>query len=175
MKTFQKFIKENEELQGFLSQYGLEDDWKKHQNKPKEIVAPPDQPKGWEANNDEELVRDLNRIANETLGFKKNNFGIDEIKFEVINKEQVSTGMQFNLEGNGTTSARNTEHVKRQIADLANRLKNPLAEKGIYIEFLYNKLDVKEKTNEVTSMDDIPTGLVRKWTFSVIAAAVSRH
>jgi hypothetical protein len=175
MKTFQYFLKEQqEEIKNFLSQYGLEDDWKTFRNRSKEVIAPPEHPKGWKASEDEPL-RELNRIINTIINStqKVNRFGIESISFEKISEEKISTGVQLNLECSGITSARNISHIKKQLIDLIDKAKTPLAKYGISLQILYNKLDASETSvKEATSMDEPAVGLVKKWSFRVICAAI---
>ncbi len=174
MKTFRNFIVEQEGLNDFLGQHGLEDDWKEFRNRPKPIDAPPEHPKGWSAGGDEPL-RNLNRIIKETIDTipKVNNFGIDSMQFEKINEEKTSTGTLLNMEASGTTSARNKDHIKKQLAELLNHAKEKLSKENISLQILYNKLDISEAMEE-TSMDEPAIGLVRKWSFRVICAAVCK-
>lgn len=176
MKTFHNFLKEEkdtdrEELTSFIKDNGLEKQWKQYQNRPKPITAPPFAARGWELKNDE-IMRDINTVFRNTINssVKENRFGIDEIKFEIINNEKVSTGVQLNLEAEGIAFARNPDHIKRLLAQLNEASKKSLWQYGIKMEFLYNRLDVSEAQEEG---DVGPVGLVRKYSFRVICSAVA--
>lgn len=183
MKTFTDYLKEHEVieeegLRDFLKDNGLEDDWKAYKNKPKPIVAPPEHAKGWKLS-PHEAMRDIARIIKNAVDgtTKVNRFGIEDIKFEVINTEHTSTGIKIDLEAQGTASARNSDHIKKQLEKVAAAAKAPLAEKGIHIEFLYNKIDTNDSVEEA-SFDEPAIGLVRKIDFRIICTAIvnsSKH
>lgn len=174
MKTFNEFIKdqqvlEEEGLKDFLKQHGLEDDWKSFRNKPKSIDIPSEEPKGWDLD-DQEAMRDINHIVKSCVDgtAKVNKFGIDDIEFEVINKEITSSGLKLDMEAHGTAHARNGDHIKKYIERLMDAARKPLAAKGIHMEVLYNKIDTSEAIEET----DGPVGLVRKLDFCVLCVAV---
>lgn len=176
MKTFDDYLKEQvveeEGLRNFLKDNGLEDDWKAYKNKPKPIVAPPENAKGWQLSPNE-AMRDISRIINDAINrtTKVNKFGIENIKFEVISTERISTGVKIDLEGQGTASARNSDHIKKQLEKLMNSAKTPLAEKGIHLEIMYNKIDTNDAMEEA-NFDKPAIGLVRKIDFRVICTAI---
>lgn len=178
MKTFNEFVKdqhvlEEEGLKDFLSQHGLEDDWKAYRNKPKPIDAPRAEPKGWDLSPDE-AMRDLNHILKKCIDQmpKVNKFGIEDIEFEVINKETTVSGIKLDLEASGKTTARNDDHIKKQLEKLMDAAKKPLAECGIHMQCLYNKIDVSEAVEESAGDEGPPIGLVRKYNFKVICVAM---
>jgi len=178
MKTFNEFVKsqqvlEEEGLKDFLSQHGLEDDWKAYRNKPKPIDCPRAEPKGWDLSPDE-AMRDLNHTMRQCIDAqpKINKFGIEDMEFEVINKETTVSGIKLDLEAKGTTTARNDDHIKKQLEKLMNLAKKPLAAKGMHMEVLYNKIDTSEAVEESSGDEGPPVGLVRKYTFRVICVAM---
>lgn len=178
IQTFADYLKlkeqviEEEGLKDFLTQHGLEDDWKTYKEKPKPIVAPPDQAKGWKLS-PHEAMRDISKIVATAVDgtTKVNKFGIENIKFEVINTEHTSTGIKIDLEAQGTASARNGDHIKKQLEKVMAAAKAPLAEKGIHMEILYNKIDTNDSMEESNS-DEPAIGLVRKIDFRVICTAI---
>jgi hypothetical protein len=176
MKTFHDFLKEEkdaggEEMASFIKDNNLEKQWKQYQNRPKPITAPPYESQGWELKNNE-IMRDINAVFRSVINssVKENRFGVEEIKFEIINDEKVSTGVQLNLEAEGVAFARNPDHIKRLLAQLNESAKKALWQHGIKMEFLYNRLDVSEAQEEG---DVGPVGLVRKYSFRVICSAVA--
>lgn len=182
MKTFNDYLKEQvieeEGLKDFLKDHGLEDDWKSYKGKPKPVVGPPDKAKGWQLS-PHEAMRDISRIITSAVDgtTKVNKFGIENIKFEVINTEHTSTGIKIELEANGTASARNGDHIKKQLEKVMTAAKAPLAEKGIHMEILYNKIDTNDSMKEA-NFDEPAIGLVHKIDFRVICTAIvnsSRH
>jgi hypothetical protein len=177
MKTFNEFVKdqhvlEEEGLRDFLKQHGLEDDWKAFKNKPKPIDVPREEPKGWDLSHDE-AMRNINHIVKQCIDAtpKVNKFGIHDIEFEIINKEQTVSGIKLDMEAKGTACARNDDHIKKQLEKLMAAAKKPLAERGIHMEVLYNKIDTSEAVEE-TNLDNPPIGLVRKYEFRVICVAM---
>lgn len=176
MKTFNDFLKEQvieeEGLRDFLKDNGLEDEWKEFKNKPKPITAPPENAKGWKLSG-QEAMRDISRIVNDALGSttKVNKFGIESIKFEVISTEHTSSGIKIDLEAQGTASARNGDHIKKQLEKVMATAKAPLAEKGIHMEFLYNKIDTNDAMEEA-NLDEPAIGLVRKIDFRIVCTAI---
>ena len=117
-------------------------------------------------------MRDINYIVKHCIDSTKkvNNFGINDINFEIVNSEETSRGMTIHLEAQGTTTARNADHIKAQLRQLMDTCKRPLAEKNIHMQCLYNQLDVAEAANE--NIDEPAVGLMRKYKFTVICAAV---
>ena len=182
IKSFNDFLKEQvlgeeEGYKDFLKNYGLDDEWKNYKNKPKPITAPPEA-KGWTLS-PQEAMRDIARIVNNAIdsSTKVNKFGIEKITFEVINSENTSTGIKIDLEAQGTASARNSDHIKKQLEKLISNTKGPLSEKGIYLEFLYNKIDTNDSMKE-SNFDEPAVGLVRKIDFRIICIAIinsSKH
>jgi len=175
MKTFQDYLTEHEaeELNSFLKDNGLEDDWKSFKNKPKPITAPPAEAKGWKLDGDE-AMRDINRIVKDVIDgtTKVNNFGIEDINFEVINTEETSTGIKINLEAQGSAHARNNNHIKKQLEKVMAAAKSPLAQKGIHMEIFYNRIDTNDSVEETNDNNEPAIGLVRKIDFRVTCTAI---
>lgn len=89
----------------------------------------------WELST-EEAMRDINTVVSKTLDMSR---GINDIKFEVVSTQRTSGGFKITLEGQGTTNKE--ELLKRQLADLTAAIKQPLSQKGIYMEILYQTVD----------------------------------
>lgn len=175
MKTFSEFVEEQaqeEGLKDFLQQYGLEDDWSTYKNKPKPIDQPHPEAKGWKLSGSE-AIRDLNSVMRSCIDStpKVNKFGIEDIEFEVINTEETTSGIKIDLEAHGTATARSEEHVKHQLEKIMSAAKKPLAEHGLYVQVMYNKIDVSEAVEE-SHLDNPAIGLVRKYEFRVICVAM---
>lgn len=177
MKTFQDYLKEQhvieeEGLKDFLKDHGLEDDWKSYKDKPKPITAPPENAKGWKLS-PHEAMRDISKIIKDSIDgtTKINKFGISDIKFEVINSEDTSTGVKIDMEAQGVAHARNADHIKKQLEKVMANAKAPLADRGIRMEFLYNKIDTNDSVEEA-NFDEPAIGLVRKIDFRIICSAI---
>lgn len=83
-----------------------------------------------------EAMRDINTTVSKTLDMSR---GINDIKFEVVSTQRTSGGFKITLEGQGTTNKEAL--LKKQLANLAEAIKKPLSQKGIYMEILYNTVN----------------------------------
>ncbi len=166
MRNFRNFLKED--LNKFLDDYGLNDEWKAYQNQPKPVIGPPDESKGWHADTSE-VMRELNYVMKKTIdGIRRTNeFGIQDISFDITNQEQMRSGVQLTLEVEGTATAKNLEHVKKLLYNLLNQTSPILKKKNIYLYILYNHL-------QTVMEEDSPIGLIRKIKFRTMGAAVWR-
>jgi hypothetical protein len=99
--------------------------------------------------------------------------GIDDLKAEVVNSEQVATGHQCKVELQGTAHAKNEEHIKHLLEKVIMTAKPMLEARGMYMEVLYNQLDVNEADFDEET-EDTPIGLVRQYSFRVIANVLCR-
>jgi hypothetical protein len=117
-----------------------------------------------------ETLREIQIVVNEALNntTKINGFGIDDIKFELINEESAETGLQLNLEAKGSAVAKNKEHINGMLQRLMKKTKEPLRKKKIFLEIMYHEIDVHENMYE----DNTAIGLKRTLYFNVIAAAI---
>ena len=123
--------------------------------------------------NPAEIMRDINHIISNAVDntAKINRFGIEDIKFEVVNTENVSTGIKLTIEAQGTTLARNPDHIKRQLEKLMLEVKQPLASKNIYMQMFYNNIDTNDSVEESY---DTAIGLTRKIDFRIMCVAISK-
>lgn len=120
-----------------------------------------------------EAMREIQIVMNKALGQtqKVNGFGIDDIKFDVINEEESETGIQINLEAHGSAVAKNEKHISRMLQKLVQMTREDLWKKKIFLEMMYHKIDVSETKNESEDDDDPNIGLKRTLYFTVICAA----
>ena len=121
-----------------------------------------------------EALREIQIIMNEAIGQtqKVNGFGINDIKFRVLNQEEAETGIQINLEASGSAVAKNEKHISRMLQKLVDSTREQLWKKKIFFEMMYHKIDVSEtKIDESDGEDDPNIGLKRTLYFTVICAA----
>lgn len=118
-----------------------------------------------------EALREMQIVFNAALSrsFKVNGFGIDNIKFELINTEQTPHGIQMNLEARGEAVARNKEHLSRLLQKLVESAREPLWSKKIFLEMLYHEINTSEQKTENF---DTPLDSKSKMYYSVICAAI---
>ncbi len=116
----------------------------------------------------------MNRIVKGVVDQTRivNKFGIEDIEFEPINREEVSSGFQCSVEATGQTRAKNQEHVTKQLRELIANCKKPLMEKCIYLVDKIDRLNISQGVEEGTNMDDPAVGLVQTLKFSAIMQAV---
>jgi hypothetical protein len=179
MKTFQSFLEDRKVVEqsmfkDFIKQHGLQDYYKdfKTNHPSKQVVAPPDEAKGWELAGDE-AVRTITGILKSCIEHmpKVNRFGIDDIYAEVISKQEVSNGTQMTLEVTGVAAARDEDHINAHLKKLMEVAKPQLAQKGIHAEVLYNRLDISQEVDEM-AQDEPQVGLVHKYKFTVLMVAI---
>jgi hypothetical protein len=122
-----------------------------------------------------EALREIQIVMNETIGQTQrvNGFGIDSIKFQVLNQEETESGIQVNLEASGSAIAKNEKHISRMLQKLVEATREQLWKKKIFLEMMYHKIDVSEtKIDESNDDDDNPNvDLKRTLYFTVICAA----
>ncbi len=118
-----------------------------------------------------EAMREIQIVMTETLGCTKktNGFGINDIKFELINQQKSSKGLQLNLEARGSAIVKGKEHLSRLLQRLVSDSREDLWKKNIFFEMMYHKVDMSENKLE---MDETPLGLKNTVHFSVICAAL---
>jgi hypothetical protein len=119
-----------------------------------------------------EALREIQIIMNESLGQsqKVNGFGINDIKFQVLNEEEGEAGIQINMEASGSAVAKNEKHISRMLQKLVEATREHLWKKNIFLEMMYHKIDVSETKLEAEE-EDINVGLKRTLYFTVICAA----
>lgn len=133
-----------------------------------------DRDKGTEASSSaKEALREIQIVMNEAIGktVKVNSFGIDDIKFNVINQEEAESGIQINLEATGSAIAKNEKHISRMLQKLVSMTREDLWKKKIFLEMMYHKIDVSETKLESEDDDDPNVGLKRTLYFTIICAA----
>ena len=140
-------------------------DFQHYFEKRSEILAEAVSPDGREA------LREIQIVINETLSQmpRINGFGINEIKFELINEEKSTQGTQLNLEAKGSAIAKNKDHINGMLQKLVNQARESLWKKKIFLEFMYHEIDVRETTNE---NEDVAIGLKHNLYFNVVSAAL---
>lgn len=118
-----------------------------------------------------EALREIQIVMNEAIGRTQriNGFGLNDIKFLVINQEQAEGGMQINLEAKGSAIAKNKEHVSHMLQKLLTDTREELWKKRIYMEMMYHKLEASEVATEA---DETPIGLKKTLYYTVICAAI---
>jgi hypothetical protein len=116
-----------------------------------------------------EGMRELQLVINNTLWRTKkiNGFGIDDIKFEIINQERANAGLQINLEGKGSAVVKNKDHLSRLLQRLVMDSRQELQSKNIFLEMMYHQIDLSDNVNENYNT---PLGLKSKKYFSVVCA-----
>lgn len=120
----------------------------------------------------QEALREIQIVMNKAIHDtqRDNGFGINDIKFEVINQEEGENGVQINMEAKGSAVARNEKHISRMLQKLVNQTREDLWKKDIFIEMMYHKIETSETKME--SEEDEPNmGLKRTLYFTVICAA----
>ena len=97
MKTFQDYLRDR----------NLDDDWESYRKQNDEPGPSPDAT-GWKSDPNEP-VRELQQILSQAVDNtqKINRMGIDDIKAEVVNTEEVASGHQCKVELQGTVHAKN--------------------------------------------------------------------
>jgi len=117
-----------------------------------------------------ETLREIQVVVNKALDDTKkvNGFGIDDIKFELINEERAETGLQLNLEAKGSAVAKNKEHINGMLQRLIKKTREPLMKKKIFLEMMYHEINAHENMYE----NNTAMGLKRTLYFNVIAAAI---
>lgn len=133
-----------------------------------------DKEKGTESSSSaKEALREIQIVMNEAIGksVKVNGFGIEDIKFSVINQEESESGIQINLEATGSAIAKNEKHISRMLQKLVSMTRENLWKKKIFLEMMYHKIDVSETQLESEDDDDPNVGLKRTLYFTVICAA----
>lgn len=140
-------------------------DFQNYIEKRSEILAEGISPDGREA------MREIQIVINETLSQmpRINGFGINEIKFELINEEKSTQGTQLNLEAKGSAVAKSKDHINGMLQKLITWTREPLWKKKIFLEVMYHEIDVRETTNE---NEDIAIGLKNTLYFNVVSAAL---
>lgn len=120
-----------------------------------------------------EALREIQIVMNSAIGQtqKVNGFGIDDIKFNVINQEASESGIQINLEASGSAVAKNEKHISRMLQKLVSSTREDLWKKKIFLEMMYHKIDVSETQIESEDDDDPNIGLKRTLYYTVICAA----
>lgn len=120
-----------------------------------------------------EALREIQIVMNTAIGQtqKVNGFGINDIKFNVINQEESESGVQVNLEASGSAVAKNDKHISRMLQKLVNSTREDLWKKKIFLEMMYHKIDVGETQIESEDDDDPNIGLKRTLYYTVICAA----
>ena len=101
-------------------------------------------PEAKEAMREIQIV--MNKVIDQTQ--RVNGFGINDIKFEVINQEEGETGTQINLEAHGSAIAKNEKHVSRLLQKLVGLTREDLWKKNIFLEMMYHKIETSETTLE---------------------------
>lgn len=121
-----------------------------------------------------EALREIQVVINKTLDSSKrvNGYGINEIKFDVINQETAEGGIQLNLEANGSATAKNEKHISRMLQKLISDSREDLWKKNIFIEAMYHQIETSESPLNEAEDDDSDMGLKRKLYFMVICAAI---
>jgi len=120
--------------------------------------------------NAKEAKREIQIVANDSLGTKINGFGIEEINFELIDFEEAKQGIQLNMEAKGPAIAKSKQHISSMLQKLSRRCREPLWKKKIFLDFMYHQIDVTE--NVVENDDNTPIGLKKTLYFTVICAAI---
>jgi len=140
-------------------------DFQHYVDKRNEILTEGISPDGREA------MREIQIVINETLSQtpRVNGFGINEIKFELINEEKATQGTQLNLEAKGSAIAKNKDHINGMLQKLVQWTREPLWKKKIFLEIMYHEIDVRETANE---NEDIAMGLKHPLYFNVVSAAL---
>lgn len=117
-----------------------------------------------------EAMREIQIVMNDALNSTKkiNGFGINDIKFAVINQEQAKHGIQINLEAKGSAVAKNKDHISRMLQKLVVKTREDLWRKKIFLEMMYHQIETSEVENE---SDNTAIGLKRTLYFTVICAA----
>jgi hypothetical protein len=164
MKTFQDYLRDR----------NLADDWDSY-SKQNDEPGPAADAKGWAADPNEP-VRELQQILAQAVDNtqKINKMGIDDIKSEVINSEQVSSGQLCRVELQGTVHAKDPEHIRRLLEKVVMTAEPMLAERGMYMQVLYNQMDINE-TDLDEDAEDTAIGLVRQYSFRVVAQVLCRN
>jgi hypothetical protein len=98
-----------------------------------------------------EAMREIQIVMNETLGHtrKPHKFGIDDIKFDLINYEQTSRGIQVNLEAHGSAYVRDKDHLSSLLQRLVQDSRKDLQKKDIFLEMMYHKIDMSAESQQV--------------------------
>lgn len=117
-----------------------------------------------------EAMREIQIVINQSLSQtpRINGFGINDLKFDLINQERASQGLQLNLEAKGSAVAKNKEHINGMLQKLMNTAREPLWQKKIFLEIMYHNIDVQENMHE----NDTAVGLKGTLYFNTIAAAI---
>lgn len=117
-----------------------------------------------------EAMREIQIIVNQSLSQtpKVNGFGINEVKFELINEERATQGLQLNLEVKGSAVAKNKDHINGMLQRLMSAAREPLWQKKIFLEIMYHNIDVQDNMHE----NNTPIGLKGTLYFNTIAAAI---
>jgi len=120
-----------------------------------------------------EALREIQIVMNEAVGQtqKVNGFGINDIKFNVLNEEEGEAGVQINLEASGSAVAKNEKHISRMLQKLVESTREQLWKKRIFLEMMYHKIDVSETKIDEADDGETNVGLKRTLYFTVICAA----
>jgi hypothetical protein len=165
MKTFQDYLKDR----------NLQDDWEGYRKQSDE-AGPAPEPKGWKSDPNEP-VREIQQILAKAVdGTQKvNRMGVDDLKAEVVSTEDVSSGQQCRMEIQGTAHAKSVDHIKRLLDKVLATAGPMLKERGIYL-YISGQVDANEtEIKEDAAADDSPVGLVREYSFRVMATAVIKR
>lgn len=117
-----------------------------------------------------EAMREIQIVINQSLSQipKINGFGINDLKFDLINEERATQGLQMNLEAKGSAVAKNKEHINGMLQKLMATAREPLWQKKIFLEIMYHNIDVQENMHE----NNTAIGLKGTLYFNTIAAAI---
>ena len=122
-----------------------------------------------------EAIREIQVVINKTIDSSKkvNGFGIDEMKFKIINQECAKTGIQINIEAQGSAVAKNEKHISRMIQNIISNSREDLWKKDIFLEAMYHQIEVSETKLDEAEDDNSNIGLKRTLYFTVICAAIA--
>ena len=97
-----------------------------------------------------EAMREIQIVMNETLGhtLKPHRYGINDIKFDLINYEQTNRGVQVNLEAHGSAYVRDKDHLSSLLQRLVQDSRRDLAKKNIFLEMMYHQIDMSGDSQE---------------------------
>lgn len=121
-----------------------------------------------------EALREIQVVVNKTLDNSKkvNGFGINEMKFEIINQECAEAGIQINMEAKGSATAKNEKHISRMLQHMVSDSREDLWKKDIFLEIMYHQIETSESKLDEAEDDDSNIGLKRTLYFTVICAAI---
>ncbi len=122
-----------------------------------------------------EAIREIQVVINKTIDSSKrvNGFGIDDMKFKIISQECAKTGIQINMEAQGSAVAKNEKHISRMLQNLMGDSREDLWKKNIFLEVMYHQIEVSETKLDEAEDDDSNIGLKRTLYFTVICAAIA--